>query len=108
MTILLVALGAALGAPLRYAAGKLLDGVIHSGTLLVNTVASLLLGAAVGWSLDGAALAFVATGFSGGMSTYSSFAVQTRDLPRGRAATYAVLTVVLGLLACAGGYALTA
>ncbi len=82
--------------------------MIHSGTLAVNIVASLLLGAARRVVARRSGPGVRGTGFCGGMSTYSSFAVQTRDLPRGRAATYAVLTVVLGLLACAGGYALTA
>ena len=44
MTWLFVALGAAVGAPLRYVAGHLLDGRIHRGTILVNWVGSLLLG----------------------------------------------------------------
>ena len=38
MTFLLVALGAAVGAPLRYVAGHLLDGYLHWGTILVNGV----------------------------------------------------------------------
>ena len=44
MTWLLVALGAAVGAPLRYVAGQLLDGRLPRGTILVNWVGSFLLG----------------------------------------------------------------
>ena len=44
MTWLLVALGAAVGAPLRYVAGHLLDGRLPRGTILVNWVGSFLLG----------------------------------------------------------------
>lgn len=99
-----VAMGAAVGAPLRYALGKRYDGALPWGTLAVNTAASLLLGLCVGWSLDGSALALVGVGFCGGMSTYSSFAVQTRDLGLRAGAVYAVLTLGLGLAAVALGY----
>ncbi len=104
MSIVWVALGGALGAPLRFWLGKHLDGRLHTGTLIANAVASLALGAAVGSGLDGQAWAFVATGLCGGMSTYSSFAVQARDLGPARGATYVVLTLVLGLLAAAAGF----
>lgn len=104
MSALLVALGAAIGAPLRYALGQRLDGRWHRGTLLANVLASLVLGACVGWSLDGSALALVGTGLCGGLSTYSSLAVQTRDLGLARGATYAGVTIALGLAACALGF----
>lgn len=104
MTVLWVALGAAVGAPLRFALGQWLDGGFHRGTLLANTLGSLLLGLAVGRAMDGAAYALVAVGFCGGLTTYSSFVVQTRDLPAPRATAYAALTVGLGLLACAAGF----
>ena len=106
MTAVLVALGAGLGSALRYFLGQRLDGDRHYGTLAANTGASLLLGACVGWSLDGSALALAGTGFCGGLSTYSSLAVQARDQGPARGATYAVVTVLLGLGACALGYSL--
>jgi CrcB protein len=102
-----VALGASVGAPLRFALGVLFDGSLPWGTLAVNVAASLGLGLSVGWSLDGAALALVGTGFCGGMSTYSSFAVQTRDLGRSGGTAYATLTLGLGLASAALGYWLT-
>jgi len=101
-----VALGAAVGAPLRFALGCRFDAVLPWGTLAVNVAASLLLGLCVGWSVDGAALALVGDGFCGGLSTYSAFAVQTRELGRGRGTTYALLTLGLGLVAAALGYRL--
>lgn len=115
MSVLWVALGGAVGAPLRYLLAQHLDrpgGVgstaalrwWHPGTLAANTVASLLLGACAGWALDGHAFALVGTGFCGGLSTYSSFAVQTRDLGGLRAVAYAGLTIVLGLGACTLGF----
>ncbi|TNM48147.1 CrcB family protein [Nocardioides albidus] len=104
MTALLVALGAAVGAPLRYALGHHFDDGWHHGTLAANTLASLVLGACVGWSVGGSALALVGTGFCGGLSTYSSLAVQSRDLGLRRGAAYAVVTIALGLAACSLGY----
>lgn len=100
-----VALGAAVGAPLRYLLGRHLDGRWHTGTLAANTGASLLLGLCAGWSLDGSALALAGAGFCGGLSTYSSLAVQTRDLGPVRGAVYSLATVGIGLGACALGYA---
>lgn len=108
MTVLLVAVGGALGSVLRYALGRHLDGRWHHGTLAANTLASLLLGACAAWSLDGAALALVGTGFCGGLSTYSSLVVQARDLGMRRGTSYAVVTIALGLGACALGFLLAA
>ena len=104
--VLWVALGAAVGAPLRFALGRRFDGSLPWGTLAVNVVASLVLGLCVGWSVDGAALALIGAGFCGGMSTYSSFAVQTKDLGPAAGTTYAALTLGLGLAAASVGYLL--
>ncbi|WP_408898039.1 fluoride efflux transporter FluC [Nocardioides sp. R1-1] len=105
MTALLVALGAAVGAPLRYLLAQRLDERWHHGTLAANTLASLLLGACTGLSVGGSTLALVGAGFCGGLSTYSSLAVQVRDLGGVRGAAYAGLTLALGLAACAAGFA---
>lgn len=105
---LCVAVGAFVGAPVRYLVGLRLDGRLPWGTLTVNTASSLLLGLCVGWSVAGPAYALVGVGFCGGMSTYSSFAVQTRDLGTRPGATYAALTLGLGLLAAAAGYGVAA
>jgi CrcB protein len=104
VTWVYVALGAAVGAPLRYVAGVLLDGRLARGTILVNWVGSLLLGWFSGLGLDGHAAALLGTGFCGALTTYSSFMVQTHD--RGvRLGTWNVaLTVAPALLLCAGGF----
>lgn len=108
MTLLLVALGAAVGAPTRFALGTLLDGRFPTGTLVANTAASLLLGLCVGWSAGTSTYALVGTGFCGGMSTYSSFAVQARDRGPRLGTAYVVATLVLGLGAATLGFALAA
>lgn len=108
MTWLLVAVGAAAGAPLRHVAAQLLDGRLPHGTILVNWVGSFLLGCFSGLGLSGGALALLGTGFCGGLTTYSSFAVQTAELGRGRGAVNVVLTVVPVLVLCSAGFTVTA
>ncbi|GAA3827754.1 CrcB family protein [Nocardioides panacisoli] len=108
ITPLLVALGGAMGAALRFTLGKLLDGTFHVGTLTANTLACLVIGLAGGAALSGAAWALVATGFCGGLSTYSSFAVQARDRGARIGSAYVVLTLALGLGAAALGFRVAA
>ena len=108
MTWVLVAVGAAVGAPLRYVAGHLLDGRFHRGTILVNWVGSLLLGLFSGLGLTGHAMALLGTGFCGGLTTYSSFAVQAHDRGRAYGSVIVVATVVPALLLCALGFLLGA
>lgn len=108
MTPLWVALGAAVGAPLRWWLGQRLDRPeLPVGTLAVNVAGSFVLGLLAGLAVGGDVLALVGTGFCGGLTTYSSFAVQTRALaaesPR-LGLRYAVVTVVAGLLAAWLGF----
>jgi CrcB protein len=104
VTFLLVALGAAVGAPLRYVAAHLLDGHLHWGTILVNVAGSFLLGLFSALALSGETVALLGTGFCGALTTYSAFAVHVHDLgPRKGAATIA-LTVVPALALCFLGF----
>ncbi|WP_193609446.1 CrcB family protein [Nocardioides lijunqiniae] len=103
MTALLVALGGGVGAALRFLVGRRLDRELPLGTLLVNVAGSLLLGVLSGLALDGDALALLGTGFCGGLTTYSAFAVQTHALGR-RGAAYAAVTVLAALGACGLGF----
>ncbi|MEP7090058.1 MAG: CrcB family protein [Nocardioidaceae bacterium] len=106
MTWLLVALGAAVGAPLRYVAGHLLDGRLPTGTILVNWAGTFLLGWLSGLGLGGHALALLGTGFCGALTTYSSFAVQTHDRGPRLGAVNVVVTLVPALLLCGLGFAI--
>lgn len=108
MTALLVAIGAAIGAALRYVAGHTLDRRLPWGTLLVNVVGSFLLGAFTAAALSDSALDLLGTGFCGGLTTYSAFAVQTHDRGPRVGALYVVLTLALCLGGCATGFALYA
>jgi fluoride exporter len=105
VTALLVTLGAAVGAPLRFLVGSWLDSErFPTGTLLVNVSGSFLLGLLGALALSGHAMALLGTGFCGGFTTYSSFAVQTHRLGPARGAAYAGLTVLVSLAACALGF----
>jgi fluoride exporter len=100
VTVLLVALGAAVGAPLRFVCGRLLDRGLHWGTLTVNLSGSFVLGLLAGLDVPAQVMALLGTGFCGGLTTYSSFAVQSVGGGRRRGTAYVVMTVV-GCLAMA-------
>ncbi len=106
MTPLLVALGAGVGAALRYLTGHWLDGDFPWGTLLVNVLGSFLLGLLTALSITGHPMALLGTGLCGGFTTYSAFAVRTQERGWAGGTTYAVVTVGLALAACALGFAL--
>lgn len=109
MTALLVAVGAALGAVLRYLAGHWFDDDrFATGTLVVNVAGSFLLGAFSAMVLTDSWVALMGVGFCGGLTTYSAFAVQSHRLGPVTGSAYAVVTIVLALVACAGGFALYA
>jgi CrcB protein len=88
MTVALVLVGGALGAPLRYLTDVMVqarhDTFFPWGTLIVNVTGSLVLGvvsAAV--SLAGAPAwlqTFVGTGFCGALTTFSTFGFETYRL----------------------------
>ena len=106
MTALLVAVGAAVGAPLRLLAGHHLDRRTHWGTLAVNLLGSALLGWLVGHGVDGRPLMLLGTGFCGAFTTYSAVAVQSVNRGGWPGFAYAAGTVV-GCLAVAWlGYAI--
>ncbi|MFC4784357.1 fluoride efflux transporter FluC [Nocardioides sp. MAHUQ-72] len=106
MTPVLVALGAAVGAPLRLLAGHWLDHRFPWGTLTVNVVGSFLLGLLTAAAPGEHALALLGTGFCGGFTTYSAFAVKAHERGPAGGTAYAVVTLALALPACALGYLL--
>lgn len=106
MTALLVALGAAVGAPLRYALALTLDRSFPTGLLLVNVTGSGLFGVFAALSLGDDPWALLGVGFCGGFTSFSSFAVHTVERPARAATTYVVATTVLSVGACALGWVL--
>lgn len=114
-TVLLVGVGAAVGAPLRYlvdtAAKARFEGAFPWGTFVVNVVGSLVLGFLTGASavLPAAVSAAVGTGLCGALTTYSTFSYELLALAERRlpatAVTYLVGGVVGGVAAAAAGWA---
>ena len=110
--LLLVFTGGGLGAVCRFLlttalAGKL--GNFPLGTLTANFLGSLLMGLVVGilaGRFDSVRL-FVAVGFLGGFTTFSSFSAETLALIQNgqifAAAANIIVSVAAGLAACAVG-----
>lgn len=116
MLLILVMLGAALGAPSRW----LLDQAIQSrcsgpfpwGTWTVNVFGSLALGLLLGSAQAGHAstslVALLGTGFCGGFTTFSTFSFETLRLVEegsiGSAVVNVLASVGVAMLAASGGW----
>jgi CrcB protein len=112
ITALVVAAGAAVGAPLRYVTDRAVQvrhrSTFPYGTLLVNVTACLVLGLVTGATrLSPTLFALLATGFCGALSTYSTYAYETLRLAEEGLWPQAVLnvavSVALGLAAASLG-----
>ena len=103
MIALVVALGAAVGAPLRYLVDRAVQSrhrsVVPWGTLTVNVTASFVLGVVVGSAPSATLTALIGTGFCGALSTYSTFSYETLQLGRSGPRPWAAVNVMLSLLA---------
>lgn len=116
MTLLLVLLGGAVGAPARYltdrAVRRRYGERLPWGTLVVNVVGSLILGVTAGLAATAVTpdwvLTLVGTGFCGALTTFSTFGYETVGLVQHGRPERALLTVAaqlgLGLLACSLGW----
>ncbi|MCY9786369.1 CrcB family protein [Nocardiopsis sp. EMB25] len=84
MILLMVAVGGAIGAPLRYLTDRFVqirhDSVFPWGTHTANATACLIFGFVSVLALPDWAYALVATGFLGALSTYSTFGYETLRL----------------------------
>jgi CrcB protein len=123
VTVLLIALGGAIGSLARWGASEALARLwgpgFPWGTLLVNVSGCLLIGAAAGGSWNDVRLIestfvrqFVMVGLCGGYTTFSAFSLQTLGMLQagdaGRALAYAAASVLTCLIATWAGYALAA
>ncbi len=116
--VLQIALGGALGALARFGVGQVtartLGAAFPYGTLAVNVLGSLMIGALAALMLSSEALApwrpILITGFLGGFTTFSAFSLETLTLVEkgatGQAALYVILSVVLSLFAVFIGWSL--
>ena len=111
MIALMIALGAAVGAPARYLTDRAIQSrhetVFPWGTLTVNIVASLILGVVTGAGAhaDPNIAALIGTGFCGALSTYSTFSYETMRLAQDGARFYAAANVAVSLVAGIGAAA---
>lgn len=121
MLMVFAMVGAGLGAPCRWLLDQWVqsrhDSVFPWGTLIINVVGSLVLGALLALVATGtvstSVLVLAGTGFCGGFTTFSTFGFETVRLAQQGSSPAAVLNVGLSLgvglvAALAGWYAVTA
>jgi len=113
--LILVMLGGAVGAGLRYGVGlwalQALGGAFPWGTLIVNLVGGLLMGLLAGAVVrEGAGVPvhlLIGAGILGGFTTFSAFSLETAALIErgmlGSAMAYALVSVVGSVLLFFGG-----
>ena len=110
MGLVLVMLGAAVGAPLRYLTDRAVqrrhDTIFPWGTFSVNVIGSLILGAVIGAARAGAAPQEVqlglGVGFCGALTTYSTLSYETLRLAEDGAKFFAAANVVASIMAGLG------
>ncbi|MEU4832544.1 CrcB family protein [Streptosporangium sp. NPDC023615] len=106
MNALLVALGAALGAPLRYLVDRAVQARYGTrfpwGTFAVNVAGSALLGFLIALPAGEGTMALAGAGFCGALTTYSTFGYETVRLAGSGARLAAVLNVAGSVLAGLG------
>ncbi|PLX66101.1 MAG: fluoride efflux transporter CrcB [Denitrovibrio sp.] len=107
MKILLIGMGGFLGAVSRYYVSKgsavLLGNKIPYGTLMVNIIGSFLLGLIFTLSVEKLAISenmrfFIAVGFLGAFTTFSTFSVESLYLIEDGAYTSAIIYIMGNLV----------
>jgi CrcB protein len=117
---LFVGLGGAVGSMARYGVGLVVNKFYSQSfplaTFLINILGCFLIGLLFGLAQKNNTLQsdnwlILATGFCGGFTTFSAFALENSNLLKGNmnmtAILYTVLSVVLGIVLCRLGISLT-
>ncbi|MBB5916303.1 CrcB protein [Nocardia transvalensis] len=106
MTVILIFVGAMVGAPLRYLVDRTIqarhDTAYPWGTFLVNLGGCAVLGGLAAAAVSAPVFALVGTGFCGALTTYSTFSYETVRLAEERSYLYATLNVVVSVVAGLG------
>lgn len=111
--ILAVAFGGAIGASARYvlvgAIGRWLGNGFPWGTLVVNVVGCLVMGAltelmAVKWNVGAELRAMLTVGVVGGFTTFSSFALDTAVLNERGAFGASMIYILASVMLSIGGF----
>ncbi len=109
-TVLALAVAAGLGSTIRYLLGQRWDRERPDGTLAANTAGSLLVGVLLGAGVPASVWTWAAVGFCGGLTTFSTWMVQSvRSEPGAESRVrwrVVVTTLVLALAACTAGWCL--
>ncbi len=115
---LLVGMGGAIGSMARYGVGiltaKLISHPYPFATFLINITGCFLIGLLFGYAqkqqLTPEWWLIAATGFCGGFTTFSSFALENMNLVKEGQSTlsviYLILSISIGLLLCKWGISL--
>ncbi|HQE13048.1 MAG TPA: fluoride efflux transporter CrcB [Flavipsychrobacter sp.] len=115
----LVGLGGALGSMARYGIAKIFVDVTSAyplATGITNVIGCFLIGLLVGFAernewLQGNLLLLLSTGFCGGFTTFSAFALENSYLIQQKLLTTTILyslgSLIFGILACLWGLSLT-
>lgn len=111
MNVLLIAIGGALGAVIRYAVSQWLASSAHKfpfGTVCVNIIGSFLLGWLIGAKVEDFVLALLGIGFCGALTTFSTVQWEIFQLHKQQAFLllfiYALVTYGAGWLSALIGY----
>lgn len=120
MIILWIALGGAIGSVLRYGIGMAmhgLSGLFPIGTMIVNILGSILLGAFFAMqegthkSMSNEMWIFLSIGLCGGFTTFSTFGLETYLLWKEKhiveAALYMISSMIAAPASIALGYAVS-
>jgi CrcB protein len=120
MNLVLIFIGGGLGSLARFGLARITTNYFPPsfpyGTLAVNAASCFILGMILGISMDKYLVSpnlklFVAVGFCGGFSTFSTFTNDIFELIRAGQFVYAGLNIALSLLIClvtlVGGMALS-
>ncbi len=110
-SVMLVALGGAVGSVLRYltsvVAVEWLGAGFPWGTLAVNAIGSLAIGALAGADVEGGARLLLVTGVLGGFTTFSAFSLEATmlwDRAPALSIAYVAASIILGGALCLAGF----